>query len=223
MQQPKAFIFDMNGTIIDDMPWHIKIWNQLFNEYGANHTLEQSKAELYGKNSEILERIFPGKFTDAEKDSLEVEKEKRYQQLYRNEMKLINGLDDFLAKALESDIPMGLGTAAIRFNVDFILDGLNIRRYFKAIVAAEDVTISKPHPETFLQSASLMNARPQDCIVFEDSPKGVETAANAGMQCVVITTMHTKEEFDNYNNVLFIIEDYTDERLGRLCNGSALS
>ena len=215
-----AFIFDMNGTIIDDMPWHIKIWNQVFNEYGANHSLEQSKEELYGKNGEILERIFPGKFTDAEKDALEVEKEKRYQQLYRNEMKLINGLDNFFAKAREHNIDIGLGTAAIRFNVDFILDGLDIRRYFKAIVAEEDVSISKPHPETFLKCASLMNIPPQNCIVFEDSPKGVETAANAGMQCVVITTMHHKEEFAQYNNILFVMEDYTDERLDDLFAGA---
>lgn len=220
MIKPTAFIFDMNGTIIDDMPWHIKIWNQVFNEYGANHSLEQSKEELYGKNGEILERIFPGKFTDAEKDALEVEKEKRYQQLYRNEMKLINGLDNFFAKAWEHNIDIGLGTAAIRFNVDFILDGLDIRRYFKAIVAAEDVSISKPHPETFLKCASLMNIPPQNCIVFEDSPKGVETAANAGMQCVVITTMHHKEEFAQYNNILFVMEDYTDERLDDLFAGA---
>lgn len=215
MNKATAFIFDMNGTIIDDMPWHIKIWNQLFNEHGAGHTLEQSKEELYGKNSEILERIFPGKFTDAEKDALEVEKEKRYQQLYKAEMKLINGLDDFLDKAVNNNIATALGTAAIRFNVDFILDGLEIRRYFKAVVAAEDVTISKPHPETFLQCASLLKVNPQDCIVFEDSPKGVETAANAGMKCVALTTMHTAEEFAAYKNVIMIVADYRDERLGK--------
>lgn len=219
MRTAKAFIFDMNGTIIDDMPWHIKIWNQLFNEYGANHSLEQSKEELYGKNSEILERIFPGKFTDEEKDALEAEKEKRYQQLYQAEMKLIRGLDAFLPMSFEQHIAIGLGTAAIRFNVDFILDGLGIRRYFKAVVAAEDVSISKPHPETFLQCASLLKVDPQHCIVFEDSPKGVETAANAGMSCVAITTMHTREEFDGYRNILFIIDDYTDQRLLELLPG----
>jgi len=213
MNKATAFIFDMNGTIIDDMPWHIKIWNELFNEHGAGHTLEQSKEELYGKNSEILERIFPGKFSDAEKDALEVEKEKRYQQLYKAEMKLIKGLDTFLPRAFNNNIAIALGTAAIRFNVDFILDGLDIRRYFKAVVAAEDVTISKPHPETFLQCASLLKVNPQDCIVFEDSPKGVETAANAGMKCVALTTMHTAEEFAAYKNVIMIVADYRDERL----------
>jgi beta-phosphoglucomutase len=214
--QVKGFIFDMNGTIIDDMPWHIKIWNQMFNELGAEHTLEQSKEQLYGKNGEILERIFPGRFTDAEKDALEIEKEKRYQQLYRSEMKLINGLDAFFVKAFENNIAIGLGTAAIKFNVDFILDGLHIRKYFKSIVTAEDVTISKPHPETFLKCAALLNTASADCIVFEDSPKGVETALNAGMQCVVITTMHTAEEFKHYPNVICIVNDYTDKSLLRL-------
>jgi len=216
MMQPKAFIFDMNGTIIDDMPWHIKIWNQVFNELGAGHTLEQSKEQLYGKNGEILERIFPGRFTDAEKDALETEKEKRYQQLYRGEMKLIDGLDSFLAKAVANNIAVGLGTAAIKFNVDFILDGLDIRKYFTSIVTAEDVTVSKPDPETFLKCASLLQADPKACIVFEDSPKGVETALNAGMQCVVLTTMHTKEEFNQFGNIIHFIEDYTDFDLNKL-------
>jgi beta-phosphoglucomutase len=213
--QSQAFIFDMNGTIIDDMPWHIKIWNQMFNELGAGHSLEQSKEQLYGKNGEILERIFPGRFSDTEKDALEAEKEKRYQQLYRAQMKLIDGLDAFLAKAVANNIAVGLGTAAIQFNVDFILDGLDIRKYFTAIVTAGDVTTSKPHPETFLKCAALLKAEPKDCIVFEDSPKGVETALNAGMQCVALTTMHTAEEFAHYPNVICIVKDYADHQLQR--------
>lgn len=206
----------MNGTIIDDMPWHIRIWNQMFNELGAGHTLEQSREQLYGKNGEILERIFPGRFSDAEKDALEMEKEKRYQQLYRGEMKLINGLDAFLAKAVAGDIAVGLGTAAIKFNVDFILDGLNIRKYFSSIVTAGDVTISKPHPETFLKCAAEMNVQPEHCIVFEDSPKGVETALNAGMKSVALTTMHTRDEFNQFNNIICFIEDYTAPVLTKL-------
>lgn len=214
--QPKGFIFDMNGTIIDDMPWHIKIWNQMMNELGAGHTMEQTKEQLYGKNGEILERIFPGRFSNAEKDALEMEKEKLYQQLYRSEMKCIDGFDNFLAEAAANYIAIGLGTAGIKFNVDFILDGLNIRKYFSSVVAADNVTISKPHPETFLKCAAEMNLPPENCIVFEDSPKGVETALNAGMKCVVLTTMHNGEEFAQYSNVIFIVKDYADKRLRQL-------
>jgi len=212
----KAFIFDMNGTIIDDMPWHTKIWNQLMNELGAGHTLEQTKEQLYGKNGEILERVFPNRFSDAEKDELEMQKEKLYQQLYREEMKWINGLDVFLEKARSHNIPMALGTAAIRFNVDFILDGLDIRKYFSSIVTAEDVAASKPHPETFLQCAAQMKVEPAQCIVFEDSTKGIETAINAGMQAVVLTTMHTKEEFSLFTNIICFVKDYADTQLDSL-------
>lgn len=214
--QRKGFIFDMNGTIIDDMPWHIKIWNQMMNELGAGHTLEQTKEQLYGKNGEILERIFPGKFSDAEKDALEMEKEKLYQQLYRSEMKCIKGFDKFLAEAAAKNITIGLGTAAIKFNVDFILDGLNIRKYFSSVVTANNVSISKPHPETFLKCAAEMNVQAANCLVFEDSPKGVETALNAGMSCVALTTMHNEAEFAHFSNVVIIVKDYNDKSLSQL-------
>ena len=72
------------------------------------------------------------------------------------------------------------------------------------MVSAYDVAESKPNPDTFLQCAAKLHILPADCIVFEDSPKGVEAAARAGMKCVVITTMHTEEEFDSDNIICFI-------------------
>lgn len=180
--------------------------------------MEQTKAQLYGKNGEILERIFPGRYSDKEKDELEMQKEKQYQQLYRGEMQLIKGLDTFFERSFAANIPMGLGTAAIRFNVDFILDGLQIRHYFKGVVTAEDVTFSKPDPETFLKCAALLQVAPENCIVFEDSPKGIETAMNAGMKCIALTTMHTPEEFAHYGNIISIVDDYTNESLSHLYN-----
>jgi len=105
---------------------------------------------------------------------------------------------------------MAIGSAAINFNIDFVLDQLHIRKYFRAIVSADDVDISKPHPETFLKAAALLNTDPKDCIVFEDAPKGVEAARNAGIPCIVLTTMHNRNEFPDTSNVLSFIKDYTD-------------
>ena len=98
-------------------------------------------------------------------------------------------------------IRMAIGSAAPLFNIDFVLDNLNIRHYFQAVVGGEDVLESKPHPEVFLKAAKLLNASPTNCIVFEDAPKGVEAAANAGMQSIVITTIHSQEEFARYTNI----------------------
>jgi beta-phosphoglucomutase-like phosphatase (HAD superfamily) len=113
---------------------------------------------------------------------------------------------------------MGIGTAAIPFNVDFALDNLNIRHYFRSIITANDVTTSKPHPEVFLKAAAELGVDPASCIVFEDAPKGVEAAANAGMKAVVITTMHTREEFSDYNNIITFVPDYTSLTPGQLSN-----
>jgi beta-phosphoglucomutase-like phosphatase (HAD superfamily) len=78
------------------------------------------------------------------------------------------------------------------------------------------VTDSKPHPETFLKDAELIGVAPSACVVFEDAPKGVEAAMNAGMKCVVLTTMHDEHEFAQYPNAIMFIKDYTDPRLATL-------
>ena len=71
MKKIKAFIFDMNGTMIDDMPYHIKAWHDIVTRLGASLTVQQVKEQCYGKNEELLERIFPGRFTLEEKKQLE--------------------------------------------------------------------------------------------------------------------------------------------------------
>ena len=206
----KAFLFDLNGTMIDDMNYHITAWHRIVNELGAGLTVEQMKAECYGKNGEVLERIFPGRFSPEEKDKMSIEKEKQYQQEFRPQLKLINGLAEFLDNAKTNQIKMAIGSAAIMFNIDFVLDGLAIRHYIDAIVSADNVEFSKPHPETFLKCADLLGVAYENSIVFEDAPKGVEAAANAGMRCAVLTTMHIKEDFAAYNNIIGFAEDFTD-------------
>lgn len=205
----KAFLFDLNGTMIDDMSYHIRAWHTILNQLGANISLERTKHECYGKNHELLERVFPHRFSLEDKDKMSYAKEQQYQQEFRPHLQLINGLDVFLAKAHDKHIPMAIGSAAITFNIDFVLDGLNIRPYFSSIVSADHVIKSKPDPETYLKNAAELKVAPADCIVFEDAPKGVEAAQNAGMQAVVITTMHTQEEFSAYPNIIGFTADYT--------------
>ena len=211
-----AFLFDLNGTMINDMPFHIKAWHRIAAFLGANISLERTKQECYGKNGDFLERVFPGRFTDEEKDRIGTEKEKAYQQEFRPHLKLIDGLPELLADAKSARIKMAIGTAAIRFNVDFVLNGLDIAHYFDAVVCADNVSLSKPHPETFVKCAEALSISPADCLVFEDTPKGVESASNAGMDCIVVNTMHGREEFSHYKNITGFIQTYYDDQLSRL-------
>ena len=214
----KAFIFDLNGTMIDDMAFHVKAWYHLLNdELGAGLTVDEVKRQMYGKNSEVMDRVFgKGHFSVEEADRLSLEKEKKYQAAYLPHLKLIEGLPDFLETARQMHIPMAIGSAAMPFNINFVLDNLHLRKYFSAIVSANDVEYSKPDPETYLKAAALLQIAPDDCLVFEDAPKGVEAALNAGMQSVVLTTMHEKDEFSQYPNVIHFIEKYSNAFIQKL-------
>lgn len=209
---PKAFLFDLNGTMIDDMHFHVEAWHGILTkDLGAQLSLQEVKSHMYGKNSELLVRIFgEGHFNQEGSDKISIEKEKRYQQAFKPHLKLISGLEGFLEEAKQQGVKMAIGSAAIMFNIDFVLDNLGARDYFGAIVSADDVRKSKPDPETFAKGALLLGVAPADCVVFEDAPKGVEAAQNAGMPCIVLTTMHEKEEFSQYSNVLGFIKDYTE-------------
>ncbi len=216
MNKRMSFLFDLNGTMVNDMDYHISAWHQVFNSHGALISWEHMKEECYGKNEEIVERLFPARFTEEETHRMSLQKEQQYQQNYKPHIELLPGLYDFLSKARAQHISMAIGSAAIMTNIDFILDNLDLRAYFDVIVSADDVQLSKPDPETYLTCAAKLRARHEECIVFEDSTKGVESALNAGMKCIALTTLHDKHEFEQFNNVLAIVKDYTDPRLPAL-------
>ncbi|MCR5888452.1 HAD family phosphatase [Hymenobacter sp. J193] len=208
----KAFIFDLNGTMIHDMDYHTRAWQALLNEeLGGSFTWEEVKPQMYGKNQEVLVRMLgEGRLTDEEMQRLSLQKERRYQAEYRPHLALLPGLPEFLEKAHQRQIPMAIGSAAIPFNIDFVLDTLGIRHYFSAIVSADDVTQSKPHPETFLQAAAQLGVAPANCLVFEDVPKGAEAALNAGMPAIILTTTHQIEEFRHLPNIRHFAADFQD-------------
>jgi beta-phosphoglucomutase len=214
----KAFIFDLNGTMVDDMEYHAKAWRRLLNdELGGSFTPAEVKEQMYGKNPEVLVRMFgQDRFTLDEMNTISLEKEKQYQAEFLPHLKLVNGLDQFLEAAWQKGIPMAIGSAAIPFNIDYVLDNLNIRHYFTAIISADDVELSKPNPETYLKAAEKLYVPVTDCIVFEDVPKGAESALNAGMNAVILTTTHQQHEFDAYKNILHFSADYTGDFFNQL-------
>ena len=214
-RNPEAFLFDLNGTMIDDMQYHLEVWFEVITkDLGANLTREEVRSQMYGKNEEVLVRIFgESRFKQFNFEAISQAKEERYQEIYKPHLQLLPGLTHFLQSTQEKKIKMAIGSAAPPFNIDFVLDNLKIRDYFQAVISGVDVVESKPHPEVFLKAAKSLGVKPSSCIVFEDAPKGVEAAANAGIECVVVTTMHDTNEFTAYNNVRLFIKDFLDPSL----------
>ena len=179
-------------------------------------TQQEVKLQMYGKNEEVFDRIFgSGRFSKEQIEEISMRKETQYQKDFLPHLKLISGLKSFLNKARVADIKLAIGTAAIPYNVDYVLDNLHLRDYFPVIVGANDVAISKPHPEVFLKAAELCGIPPTECVVFEDAPKGIEAAKRAGMKAVSITSYHAAEELQN-DNVICIVKDYEDPALEEL-------
>jgi beta-phosphoglucomutase len=206
MMNNKAFLFDLDGTLIDTMPWHFKTWQLVVKEMGSPLEGDALMQQLYGNGAELMNRLVPGRtFTEEEAKEIVDAKEERYRQLYGKQITVLEGAREFLEEALLHKIPMGIGTASNQANIDFALDQLQLRPYFTRIVGADDVQLSKPHPETWLKLADTLQTPPGQCIVFEDAPKGIEAAQKAGMKAIAITGHFSANDFGSYDNILKIV------------------
>ncbi|MEZ4985882.1 MAG: HAD family phosphatase [Saprospiraceae bacterium] len=212
----KGIIFDMDGTMVDNMMTHHRVWQVKLAELGLELTIQEVMEQIHGVNTEILERLFGDRFSHEDRVRISGEKEAAYRDYFRSRVQLIEGLPTLLEELASAGIPMAIGTAAPPENVDFVLDTLGIRHYFKTVLHSDDVKKGKPDPEIFLKAAERLGVAPADCLVFEDSLTGAKTAANAGMPAIVVTTTHAREEFAHFNHILRFIDDYTHLTLDTL-------
>jgi beta-phosphoglucomutase family hydrolase len=203
-----GFIFDMDGTLVDNMRFHTRAWTQMLTENGLEEDPHDFLVKTAGKtNREIIPEYF-GDISDAEIARLGGRKEELYREFFRPERKTIKGALDFLEKARKLEIRLAVATSAPDENVEFILGGLGLRRFFQAVTTADDVENGKPHPESFLTSAAKLGIQPENCLVFEDALNGFEAAQRAGMKAVGITTVNPPETVRELPSVIAVGADF---------------
>lgn len=212
----KGLIFDMDGTMIDNMMIHHRAWQRKLASLGVVMTLEEVKDSIHGVNVEILKRLFGDRFTDAERLRISSEKEAEYRQIYAPNIQLINGLEAFLEEAKSANIPMAIGTAAPAENAFWAIEKLGLDKYFSVVVHAGDVSKGKPDPEVFQKAANGIGVPLKDCLVFEDSITGAKAAQNGGCSAIIVTTTHAEEEFSEFLHILEFITDFKNISLKAL-------
>lgn len=205
----RALLFDMDGTLIDNMDFHRRAFLQWAREENLTGSDDDIMAQTHGTIREIVARLFPAADENARRD-LALRKEAIYRELYRPHLRLLPGLEKLLREAAARNIPLALATAGDWPNIEFTLDGCDVRALFPVVVSGEDVTRGKPDPEVFTKTAAQLGLAPRDCLVLEDSPAGVEAARRGGMKCVVINAMAPREAFGDTDHVLCFAGDYHD-------------
>ena len=198
----------MDGTIVDNMDFHLIAWREFLKTHGVEMSDEELHYKMRGTIEEGVRRNLGEHLSDEEVAVLGFQKEKMYRDIYAPHLKAFDGFDDFVKNAKQEGVKIALVTAANHHNVDFTLDGLNIRSYFDTIVTGDDVKNGKPDPEGFLIAAERLGATPEECIVFEDSIHGVRAADAAKMKTIVIGDLFKDEQMKDFSFILKKIYDY---------------
>jgi beta-phosphoglucomutase family hydrolase len=205
----RAFIFDMDGTLVDNMRFHTETWRTLIEENGYEFDERKFLVETAGQtNREIIPSVF-GAVSNDRLNELALRKEELYREVYIHHRKPVDGLVEFLDAASALGIKLAVATAASPPNMAFILDGLSLRKYFGAITTAADVKRGKPDPEIFLLSAKRLGVEPRNSIVFEDAFFGFEAAKRAGMKAIGITTVNSYEDIMRSEGVVEAHADFS--------------
>lgn len=207
----EAVIFDIDGTLIDNNSFHLKAWQQFYKDRNRTLTEEEYKKHFNGKtNTDVLAHVFQHSLSAKESDRYTNEKEDLYRKIYAPHIAPIKGLLYLLGEIDSAGIPMAIATSGIKVNIDYMFKHLPIEHYFKTVVYSKHIKKGKPDPEIYLLTARKLNVHPENCVVFEDSVAGVQSAKLAGMKVIAITTTHTKDELTLADQ---IINDYEDVSL----------
>ncbi|MEZ7504188.1 beta-phosphoglucomutase [Flavobacterium sp. Arc2] len=178
----KAFIFDLDGVIVDTARYHFLAWQKIANELQIDFTLENNellKGVSRVRSLDIILGLGNVEASQEDKNRWLIEKNEEYLSylIDMDQSELLPGVLSMLQYLKEKNQPIALGSASK--NARPILEKTGIRHYFDAIVDGNDVTNAKPDPEVFLIAAKLLGTSPENSIVFEDSVAGVQ-AANIG-------------------------------------------
>ncbi len=204
-----ALIFDLDGVVVDSMPVHEIAWRQYLESLGIRD--EELVARMHGRRNDDIVLDFLGPAADQQSVREHGSaKERLYRELMRDRLQdhMVPGVRRFLQEAVGA--PLGLASNAERPNIDFVLDGADLRRYFQVIVDGSQVEFPKPAPDIYVLVARELGVEPRNCIVFEDSPVGVAAARAAGARVVGLLTRESA-----LDNVAFSVPDFLDPRLQR--------
>ena len=208
----RALLWDMNGVLVDDEPLQEEAWIAALSSAGIQLEDGWWQEHFLGRRvSETMEKLFG--FTPDDYAGLLVNKTRHYSKAAASGLPTGPGAVEMLHAAQTQGIKQALVTSAGPMTMDMILDHLNVREFFEALICGRDVERGKPAPDGFLLGAERLGVAPEDCWVIEDSIPGLQAAHAAGMRCVAITTSFPAIALADAE---IIVDTLSTDLLGRL-------
>ncbi len=181
-----AFLFDMDGTLIDSEAITLQVVRQLLEARGlASAGLQRRRFE--GRSWRQIEADLGALYPDLAGATLAPELERGFEASFRRSFPpTVPGAMEAL-RAAAARGPVGIATSSVRPSLELLLDEHDLRQVVTATICAEDCAHPKPHPQPYLETAAALGVAPERCLVFEDSDPGLSSALAAGARCVAIT------------------------------------
>jgi HAD superfamily hydrolase (TIGR01509 family) len=227
-ERPEAVIFDLDGTLADNIPFHAEAFARFGERRGLGTFDPETGRRMMGRrNSDVFRELLRRSLEPGELDELEEEKEALYRELSAGRLTPLPGLLELLGVLESRSIPTAVATSAPAPNVVHTLRELRLDARLTRVVRGDEVPRGKPHPDVFIAAARSVGAEPERCLAFEDAPSGVAAAHGAGMRCVALATTFPREDLLNLDPAPdLVVADYREflaSALGSLFFPSALS
>jgi beta-phosphoglucomutase family hydrolase len=208
--QKGAAIFDWDGVIIDSSRQHEQSWEQLAQEERRTLPPGFFKRSFGMKNERIIPGLLGWTSDSARIRLLSDRKEEIYRdRIQQDQIVPLPGVVEWLDTLHNAAIPCAIGSSTPRENIECVIDRLELRDFFHAVVAGQDVTHGKPNPEVFLLGARKLGLPPARCVVFEDAHVGIEAARAGGMKVVGVATTHPAEFLSDADRVVRRMDELT--------------
>jgi beta-phosphoglucomutase len=211
-----AVIFDVDGVLIDSYQAHFESWLRMFAEHDVSFT-EAEFRKTFGRTShDIIAALYGSDLTDAEIRAWDDRKEALYRDIIREKFPAIDGAVELLDALHAAGFKLGVGSSGPPENIQLTLDCLKRGDLFDSVVTRVDVTRGKPDPQVFQIAGERLGAKPEQCVVVEDAPAGIEAANRAGMASVALTGTASREELSHARLIVDSLRELKPEVLRNL-------
>lgn len=205
-QAISGVLWDMDGVLVDSGELHFQSWVMALTEVGISFDREKFRQTFGMNNNGILSILLEHPPEPSFLTNVSDRKESLFRQMIQGKVHPMPGVRTWLERLQSMGCRQAVASSAPIANIDALVDEMQIRPYFSAIVSAYAMP-SKPNPAVFLEAARQLGLPPKKCVVIEDAIPGVNAAHRAGMKCIAVTTTHPRQDLSEAEIILDNLED----------------